>query len=275
MSSPLVNYHPIINHSLPISSNLISPIPLGWSKSISTGKSSTIHRIHLGQVRNELYLPLHITRLVPPILITNSISDKEAIRRLRKTNWGLETAVNSYFDANGKEALFVSKETCDVRQLHSIFEKYKGKHHRRNTRFSGLGSLMFPPDADQDIISIDGTMQFCQDLGLEPTQIEFLVLSHHLGSERMAEFTQAGFVEGWLKLRCDSIDKMKNAISTFRQWMDDDEAHFREIYLYAFKFGRQAGQKSLCKYGGQETGPTRGSYAREVGEEDNTCNIQH
>ncbi|GAB5591994.1 Scaffold-type E3 ligase [Umbelopsis nana] len=162
---------------------------------------------------------------VQQFIAFTSVSDKEAIRRLRKTNWGLETAVNSYFDANGKEALFVSKETCDVRQLHSIFEKYK--------------------DADQDIISIDGTMQFCQDLGLEPTQIEFLVLSHHLGSERMAEFTQAGFVEGWLKLRCDSIDKMKNAISTFRQWMDDDEAHFREIYLYAFKFGRQAGQKSL------------------------------
>jgi DCN1-like protein 1/2 len=100
---------------------------------------------------------------------------------------------------------------------------------------------------NQDIIGIDGTMQFCQDLGLEPTQIEFLVLSHHLGSERMAEFTQSGFVEGWLKLRCDSIDKMKNAISTFRQWMEDDEAHFKEVYLYAFKFGRQAGQKSLCK----------------------------
>lgn len=54
-------------------------------------------------------------------------SEKEAIRRLRKTNWSLETAVNSFFDANGKEALFVSKETCDVRQLHSIFEKYKGR----------------------------------------------------------------------------------------------------------------------------------------------------
>lgn len=91
-------------------------------------------------------------------------------------------------------------------------------------------------------------MQFCEDLGLEPTQIEFLVLSHHLGSERMAEFTQSGFVEGWLKLRCDTLDKMKNAISTFKQWMDDDEAHFKEIYLYAFKFGKQAGQKSLCKY---------------------------
>ncbi|CAO3668853.1 unnamed protein product [Umbelopsis vinacea] len=162
---------------------------------------------------------------VQQFIAFTSVSGKEAIRRLRKTNWSLETAVNSYFDANGKEALFVSKETCDVRQLHSIFEKYK--------------------EDNQDIIGIDGTMQFCQDLGLEPTQIEFLVLSHHLGSERMAEFTQSGFVEGWLKLRCDSIDKMKNAISTFRQWMEDDEAHFKEVYLYAFKFGRQAGQKSL------------------------------
>jgi DCN1-like protein 1/2 len=102
-------------------------------------------------------------------------------------------------------------------------------------------------EEDQDIIAIDGTMQYCQDLGLEPTQIEFLVLSHHLGSERMAEFTQSGFVEGWLKLRCDTIEKMKNTVSTFKQWMEDDGAHFKEIYLYAFKFGRQAGQKSLCK----------------------------
>ncbi|KAG2173183.1 hypothetical protein INT43_004557 [Umbelopsis isabellina] len=107
------------------------------------------------------------------------------------------------------------------------------------------GTYFFIIEEDQDIIAIDGTMQYCQDLGLEPTQIEFLVLSHHLGSERMAEFTQSGFVEGWLKLRCDSIEKMKNAVSTFKQWMEDDEAHFKEIYLYAFKFGRQAGQKSL------------------------------
>ncbi|CAM0138511.1 Scaffold-type E3 ligase [Umbelopsis sp. WA50703] len=162
---------------------------------------------------------------VQQFIAFTSVSEKDAVRRLRKTNWGLEAAVNSFFDANGKEALFVSKETCDVRQLHTIFAKYK--------------------EEDQDIIAIDGTMQYCQDLGLEPTQIEFLVLSHHLGSERMAEFTQSGFVEGWLKLRCDTIEKMKNTVTTFKQWMEDDGAHFKEIYLYAFKFGRQAGQKSL------------------------------
>lgn len=90
-------------------------------------------------------------------------------------------------------------------------------------------------------------MQLCSDLEIEPTQIDFLVLSYHLGSERMGEFERAKFLKGCASLQADSIDAIKSNIRSLRTVMAQDQEVFRDIYNYAFVLGRQNGQKSLCK----------------------------
>ncbi|RUO96147.1 Cullin binding-domain-containing protein [Jimgerdemannia flammicorona] len=72
-----------------------------------------------------------------------------------------------------------------------------------------------------------------------------LVVAWHLDAERMAEFTRQGFVNGWTKLKCDSVDKMRAAIPGMRLSLVDDQT-FKEVYSYAFNFGRMQGQKSLA-----------------------------
>lgn len=98
-----------------------------------------------------------------------------------------------------------------------------------------------------DLITVDGTMQLCQGLEIEPTQLEFLLISHQLGSERMGEFTRDAFTKGCLELQADTVQKLKQALNTtLKQQFETDEG-FRKIYSYAFLLGRQTGQKSLCK----------------------------
>ncbi|KAI8636430.1 Cullin binding-domain-containing protein [Parasitella parasitica] len=96
-----------------------------------------------------------------------------------------------------------------------------------------------------DLITIDGTMRLCQDLEIEPTQLEFLLVSHHLGSERMGEFTRDAFIKGCLNLQVDTLEKLKQTVNTtLKQQFQKDEG-FRRVYSYAFLLGRQTGQKSL------------------------------
>ncbi|KAL1932113.1 hypothetical protein VTP01DRAFT_9169 [Rhizomucor pusillus] len=151
--------------------------------------------------------------------ITN-LSERDAIKRLKGTNWDLSVAINLYFEAQPDTA-----SNCDLKAIQKMFEKYQ--------------------DPDKEgIITVEGTMQFCQAIGIEPTQLEFLLLSYHFGSERMGEFARDAFVHGCLRLQCDSIQKLADTIPNLRQQLDDLD-QFREIYNFAFLLGRQTGQKSL------------------------------
>lgn len=94
---------------------------------------------------------------------------------------------------------------------------------------------------------VDGTMQLCEDLDIEPTQLEFLMISHQLGSDRMGEFSRDGFKKGCIQLQADTIHKLKVALETTLKDQYRTDAGFRTIYNYAFLLGRQTGQKSLCK----------------------------
>lgn len=99
----------------------------------------------------------------------------------------------------------------------------------------------------KDCITVDGTMELCQDLGIDPTQLDFLLVSYHLGSTQMGEFTRQPFVDGCVTLECSSIDQLKQSLATTFKNDLQDPAYFRKVYNYAFLFGRQGGQKNLGK----------------------------
>lgn len=90
-------------------------------------------------------------------------------------------------------------------------------------------------------------MQLCQDLDIEPTQLEFLLISYQLGSETMGEFSAEKFIKGCSELQADTIEKLKNALETTLKDRYHTDEGFKKIYNYAFLLGRQTGQKSLCK----------------------------
>ncbi|KAJ3196974.1 DCN1-like protein 2 [Irineochytrium annulatum] len=96
----------------------------------------------------------------------------------------------------------------------------------------------------EDHIGIEGTEKLCEALGVEPSDVVTLVLAWHLKCERMCDFRLPGWVEGWKKLGCDTLPKMKAAIPKIRKEIDDP-AKFKEVYQYAFNFAKQEGQRSL------------------------------
>ncbi|CAO3643174.1 unnamed protein product [Cunninghamella echinulata] len=96
----------------------------------------------------------------------------------------------------------------------------------------------------KDWITVDGTMELCTGLDIDPTQLEFLLLSYHLGSDRMGEFNRQKFLDACIQMGCDSLDKLKSTLVKAKSDLENPD-YFRKIYNYAFLFGRQSGQKNL------------------------------
>ncbi|KAI9222550.1 potentiating neddylation domain-containing protein [Blastocladiella britannica] len=61
----------------------------------------------------------------------------------------------------------------------------------------------------------------------------------------MCEFARPGWVNGWTKLGCDSIESMRTAVPKLRSDLDADKALFANVYNYAFDFAKEEGQRSL------------------------------
>lgn len=146
------------------------------------------------------------------------LSERESIQLLRAVNWNMQTAVNRFYER---------QRSCDIQQVKAMFNKYKDPQR-------------------PDVVSVDGTMMLCEDLSIEPTQLEFLLLSHQLNSERMGEFSREGFVQGCMDLEADNIDKLKEQLHTKLLHDYENPDGFRKVYNYAFLFGRQTGQRSLA-----------------------------
>jgi hypothetical protein len=60
----------------------------------------------------------------------------------------------------------------------------------------------------------------------------------------MCEFTRKGFVDGMVKLEVDSIESLQAKLPALRNQLKDD-ASLKEIYTYAFKFGKEPQARSL------------------------------
>lgn len=94
------------------------------------------------------------------------------------------------------------------------------------------------------MMTVEGVLDYCAALNVDPEDKVMLVVCYHVQAPRIGEISRKGFMEGWTKLRCDSIESMRSAIPILRQQLLDDET-FRKVYSYTFNFGRQEGQKSL------------------------------
>lgn len=155
-------------------------------------------------------------------------SERVSIRKLREFNWNVEVAVDAFFnDQPSSWRSFGSSQNSgspDVYKLNQIFSKYK--------------------DKDEDAILVDGMLEYCSDLHVQPEDVVMLVIAWNLEADKMCEFKRQGFINGWTKLRCDSIEKMRAAIPRLRASLND-EATFKEIYQFTFKFGLSENQKSL------------------------------
>jgi len=99
-------------------------------------------------------------------------------------------------------------------------------------------------EADDDQIGPDGMTQFCADLEVDPADVIMLIIAYHLNAQRMGYFTKDEFQKGFVKMNVDSIAKTKAQFTSLREEMND-YSKFKEIYRFAFNFGKEPDQKIL------------------------------
>ncbi|KAG1721965.1 Cullin binding-domain-containing protein [Suillus lakei] len=111
--------------------------------------------------------------------------------------------------------------------------RYLDKHQRR---LDAAIDAYFQEGGDPigDEISIDGTIQLCQDLKVDPENVVLLA------------WNKKGWVEGWSRLGCDTIDGMKDALTRLRAKLGSDSTYFHKVYDHTFTFARTEGQRSLA-----------------------------
>jgi len=155
------------------------------------------------------------------IAFTNS-TEKVAIDLLKKFDWNVEVAIGGFFDTPQAQ-VEDPKAKIDTSKLDKTFVKYAGSQDRIE---DGMGALI-------------------KDLGVDPEDIVTLVVAWKFQSKTLGSFTKQEFVDGMTRLRCDTLEKLKEKIPQLRQEYQD-ESHFKDFYMFIFEYGKQEGQKSLA-----------------------------
>jgi len=148
-------------------------------------------------------------------------SKEQASSNLKKHNYRLDAAVDAYYQALTDSPA----PQASTQKIGAIFDKYKEK--------------------DSDTIGVDGTLQWCTDLGVDPEDVSLLAIAFELKSPTVGEWTRSGFVDGWKRLGCDTIPAMKTKIERLREKLADDPAYFSRVYTFTFNFAKTENARSI------------------------------
>lgn len=131
-----------------------------------------------------------------------------------------QRAFEHYYSAGQYRAV----TSVNRKSIEKIFDKYK--------------------DANDDKVLAEGVSQFCEDLEVDPEDIVMLVISYKMRAEYMCEFTREEFVGGFAAMEVDTMAKLKGKLPALRNSLKESRA-FKEVYVYAFGWSRDKGQKSV------------------------------
>ncbi|WVR04315.1 hypothetical protein IAU60_001315 [Kwoniella sp. DSM 27419] len=160
--------------------------------------------------------------------ITNA-SPNDATRFVKKYKT-LEAAIDAYFkDPAAQSAAAPSKG--QEKKLGEIWEKYKDPSNPK-------------------LITIEGTMELCQELDVDPASDSVLFcLAADLGSQATGEWEKAPFVAGLAAYpgNVDSLQSLRNYLPALRKKLNTDPAYFKKVYMHTFTLakGKDFGARTL------------------------------
>ncbi|KAJ3430933.1 rp42 related [Anaeramoeba flamelloides] len=92
-------------------------------------------------------------------------------------------------------------------------------------------------------IEAKGIQQFFKDLEIDVLDVGALIVSWKLDAKIMGMYTKSEFVEGFLKLECDSLEKIKTKYFQIREEIENDQQIFKQFYNWVFEFGKEETEK--------------------------------
>ncbi|KAK6459698.1 Cullin binding-domain-containing protein [Scheffersomyces xylosifermentans] len=164
-----------------------------------------------------------------------------AQKYLDSNSYDLQRAVDSYFSDPNNNSLLGSKKSKASsnfnKTLVSVFEQYKDPENEAQ-------------------IDINGTMQYLEDLGLEPEDPSTLTLSFFLSSPGMGIFNRDSFLHQWQRYKVYDIPAMKNFLKEYHESLvnnqglyftegKDEPIYFKSLYDFTFDFLMEPEQKLL------------------------------
>lgn len=141
---------------------------------------------------------------------------------LEKYKWKLEDAMNAYL-SNGGGAGEIDETNKGVtlndidEDLVKIYEKYQDGQNK-------------------EIIDIDGTFQYLEDLGIDPEDMISLTLSYFLESPSTGIFNKSSFLTRWNNEQINNLKDMKVYLEEYQKRINEDMKEFEKIYMFTFDF---------------------------------------
>jgi len=161
-----------------------------------------------------------------------SATEKVSMDVLKKFDYNVEVAIGAYFDNPTAAASGASSPTAsssggkmELKKLNALYESYRDP-------------------AIPDSITVDGMTRFCADIGVDMEDVGFLVIAWQLKAASMGEFTKEEFIEGFTRLGCDSLDKIKERGSAWKLDLNHAD-RFKDFYMFCFDYAKEKSQKSL------------------------------
>lgn len=153
---------------------------------------------------------------VRQLMTFTQASESQAIEVLKITQWQLDAAAEIFFTGGiGGQGSSVDSKAVDA-----LFDKYK--------------------EADADRIEIDGIVNFCADLEVDPADPIMLIIAWQMRAATMCVFTREEWQRGMVQMGCDSIESLKGSFGELRSKLQDSD-NFRHYYQFCFGFSKDPG----------------------------------
>lgn len=94
-------------------------------------------------------------------------------------------------------------------------------------------------------MDFDATQAWCTDLGVELDDVVVLAVAELTQAPTMGYFDRKPWIEGWRKVKKDSLEAQKAYVDTMRKDIQSSEEYFKKVYMFCFDYAKETGQKSL------------------------------
>ncbi|GAA5997032.1 hypothetical protein JCM5350_002712 [Sporobolomyces pararoseus] len=160
-------------------------------------------------------------------------STTEATKYLRACNWRLEAALDTFYNdprsvssSTTSNSTNAANTTLMTKNLESLWKRY----------------------SDTNEIGLEGTLEYCKDISVDPSELEMLGLSYFLSAPTMGKFSKPNWIKNWLTVQCDTLEKQKDFVEkriVKEQLKERDGEFFKKVYNFSFDYAKQEGQKSM------------------------------
>ncbi|ORX33517.1 Cullin binding-domain-containing protein [Kockovaella imperatae] len=159
----------------------------------------------------------------------SSLADAQKLVKKHRT---VEGAIEAFYSdpSMQRHATTTKEDKTKEKKLGDVWEKFKDP-------------------SDPKLIKIDGTMQLCEELDIDPsTDSVLFCLAADLGSKVTGEWEKGPWVSGWSSMpgNIDSIEGMKARLPALREKLNTEPAYFKKVYMHTFDLVKAPGARTLA-----------------------------